>query len=171
MLHAAAIPGAGARLLPQLETRLSCLANTAVGVARDLLALCDCPLLSVRDGRGVSPFRCVPWDRSFDLRLDIAAALPLGARTAPFAHQLSKIGAEIAFLLERRWPDYAQPFGVALISDGTGLGVSVNSGSRLARDWLWRHALGDANLPEIIPFTPSGAWAGLTHANVSPSLH
>jgi hypothetical protein len=68
--------------------------------------------------------------------------------------------------LNQRWPAYAPPLRLGVITDGMGLGFCPQDPWPLAPDWLSRQIQGQSSLTEILPFDPRSTWRMLTGATI-----
>lgn len=90
-----------------------------------------------------------------------AVGLRSGEAGRPIA-QLKIAAAALFKELSPRWPAYAPPSQLGVITDGHGLGFSPQDPWPLAPDWLARQVQGQSSLTEIIPFGLRGHWRMLT---------
>jgi hypothetical protein len=129
-----------------------------VSPARALLARLRSPLLTVWRARSDAPgvVHLSAWTDRLEPDAEMAAqadpAWPelAGIRTA---------GAEALRQLSCRWPPYAQPPVVGLVTDGTGLAVSGEHPSGLSKKWLADQLEGGSPASIILPFDRNGLWA------------
>lgn len=135
-----------------------------------LLASCDAPLLSI--GPDGDAHMVVPWNH----RLTPDPALAAALRDPSYSYRsiVAALEQTARALFERlapRWPPYARPRGLGVITDGGGVGFSPDDPCPLAPGWLARQVRGATSLTEIAPFAPHGRWAALTRPAAGTRPH
>jgi hypothetical protein len=68
-------------------------------------------------------------------------------------------GAEALRQISCRWPPYALPPVIGLVTDGTGLAASGEHPSGLSQQWLLDHIGRGSPASIILPFDTNGVWA------------
>jgi hypothetical protein len=80
---------------------------------------------------------------------------------------VAEIKATIAALLDRlclRWPSYAVPRRLAVVTDGVGLGFAPEDPWPLGPGWLARQGQGTHGFTDLIFFDPQSAWSLMMRA-------
>lgn len=146
--------------LPQAGISLTRRAEEMVEASAALVKLADASLVSIaltpRELAGASAVVL------FDRRLTGHA---VGSRGGEFGRPVAQLKIAAAALfkeLSPRWPAYAPPPQLGVISDGHGLGLSPQDPWPLAPDWLARQVQGQSSLTEIIAFGSRSRWSMLT---------
>lgn len=161
-----AAPKATPLPLPEPEL-LRCAEDIArIGVAA--LALLDASVLCIcDDGPGQRPI-VVPFSCSFE-PMPALTSSPPGSDL-----DLASLQHAARALLKRlrlRWPAYATPGRLGVVTDGTGLGFAPDDPSPLASEWIARQALGRTGFTEIKPFDPRSAWSMLVDLQAAAAVH
>jgi hypothetical protein len=145
-----------ASLRTAAEPELFRFGRAMVTPAARLLARIRAPFVTVAAFRGDPSIRLVPWtDR-------LEPGQPLDMREAAFwpeTKALVEAGSQALRHVARRWPDYALPDAIGLVSDGTGLAVSGENPSGLTARWLLDQIEFGSPASIVIPFDPQGIWA------------
>lgn len=139
-----------------------------------LLASCDAPLLCVAldPDRRRTPRSVVPWGRSLTPSEDFARLFQTPSHPCrSVVTGLERTADALFRLLVPRWPPFAPPRGLGVITDGTGVAFSPDDPCPLAPGWLARQMRGGGSLTVILPFAPHGCWAALTCPPSDRSVH
>ena len=140
----------GLSFLPGRDASLAWQALEVAELAGWLLANCHAPLLSVTydaDDPEVGPV-VVTWQDDLVARPDIPAhqcAYP-SVQAA-----LRRAALPLLQALRARWPDYARPARIGIVTDGAGVVFSPNEPWPLAPDWLVRQVRASGTLMQILP--------------------
>ena len=127
--------------------------------ARQLLRRIRAPLLTIATFRGDPAVRLFPWTQS----LEPGAALDMReAAFWPEMEALVEAGFEALRQVALRWPGYALPPVIGLVTDGSGLAVSGENPSGLTTRWLLDQIEFASPASIIIPFAPDGLWSLLS---------
>jgi hypothetical protein len=126
--------------------------------AAALLARLGSPLLTVSRFRSDPPdrIRLFAWTDRLEPGEEIARS---GIATGPELAPLHEAGAEALRQVSLRWPAYAVPSVVGLVTDGTGIAVSGEHPSGLTSSWLIDQIEQRSAASIILPFDPNGVWA------------
>jgi hypothetical protein len=137
--------------------------------ARALLARLLSPLLTVCRGRddGAEVVRLFAWTDMLEPGDEIGAGSEL-AGPEQIAIQIA--GAQALREVAVRWPPYAMPPVVGLVTDGIGLAISGEHPCGLSRQWLIDQLERGSPASVIIPFDPSGVWALLSNSRCGQPL-
>lgn len=125
-----------------------------------LLAGCGLPLLCVPLGTAREGVKCpaVPMSLAFGADLALGRLIAGERRNQPLLNRLVEAADALFGDLATRWPAYAPPPLVGLVTDGTGLAVAPDDPWPLCPGWLQRQKRGVASVVELVPFDPAGAW-------------
>lgn len=141
----------GATFLPGRDAPLAWHALEVAELAGWLLASCDAPLLSITynaEDPAAEPL-VTPWPN------DLAAS-PNGpadpCRYPTVLAALRRAALPLLEALRARWPDYARPARIGVVTDGSGVVFSANEPWPLAPDWLGRQVRASGTLMQILPF-------------------
>ena len=127
--------------------------------AGQLLRRIRAPLLTIATFRGDPAVRLFPWTRT----LGPGDALDLSeAAFWPEIEPLVEAGSEALRQVALRWPGYALPPVIGLVTDGSGLAVSGENPSGLTSRWLLDQIEFAAPASIIIPFASNGLWSLLS---------
>lgn len=138
-----------ATLLPYTEPPLAFDALAFAELATWLLASADARLLcAAAETDGAAWTARILLSRGSDGWAPSAAAFAFP--TIVVATQRAALSLVDALIV--RWPSYARPTRLGLVSDGAGVGVSPDDPWPPAPGWLARQRLGTARLTQIIPF-------------------
>ena len=135
-------------LLASGEARLLCLALDFTDPYGEILVIPwngECAA-HARPGPAVTPSQCV--------YPPILTAITRAARTL-----LDSLGD--------RWPPYARPPRLGVVSDGTGVAFSPDEPWPLTPGWLLRHFGDSDGLRHILPFAANGNWATSASPNMA----
>ncbi len=149
-------------LLAPVETSLTKLAIPIATHAQDLLRVSPAIFLSLTMVRGqISPVTMCwigpPEPVAAQSVLDVAQP-DIVASLAGFQNAGRRLIAELA----RRWPRYAVPPAIGVVTDGSGVVFSSEHPSPLIPGWLALHQLGFCVPTVILEFSSHGAWEKLT---------
>lgn len=131
--------------------------------ARALLARHRSPLLTLCQARGdaAQMVRLFAWtDRLEPGEEIVAEGDPAKAAQAA----IRSAGARALRQVALRWPPYARPPVIGLVTDGTGLAISGEHPCGLSSQWLIDQLERGAPASVIIPFDENGVWALLSRA-------
>ena len=150
-------------VLPHMDDALIGAALSVTELGAWLLASCGLSLLCVPLGAGREGLNCsaVPISLHLGPELALARTIAAEARNRALFAKLSSAADALFADLATRWPSYAAPPLVGLVTDGTGLALSPDDPWPLCSGWLQRQQRGAASLIEIVPFDPAGAWPRL----------
>lgn len=127
--------------------------------AARLLTRIGAPLLTVATFRGDAAIRLIPWSPG----LTPGTALDMSeAAFWPEVELLVDTGSEALRQIALRWPGYALPPAIGLITDGTGLAASGDDPSGLSADWLLDPIRSSSPPSILVPFAPTGIWSLLS---------
>ncbi|TFI57095.1 hypothetical protein E2493_16830 [Sphingomonas parva] len=142
------------RLLLATEPELLLAGQRMLAPAAALLARLQAPLLTVSrcSADAEATVRLSSWTRFLEPGEEIGDA---GGALA----ELREAGAEALREVARRWPPYATPPIIGLVTDGIGLAVSGEHPSGLSRNWLLDQIERRSSASIIIPFGTSGVWS------------
>jgi hypothetical protein len=76
--------------------------------------------------------------------------------------KLDRAAGGLFTLLQDRWPAYAQPRRLGVVTDGTGVGFSPDDPWPLREGWLSHQILAKTQFTPILPFDTMGSWSMLT---------
>lgn len=146
--------------LPQMDDALIGDALSATELSAWLLASAGLPLLCIPSPPAREHLACmaVPIGLGLGADLDLGRSLASIAPNAMLLRRLTEAADALFADLRTRWPPYAAPPLIGLVTDGTGLGLSPDDPWPLAPGWIQRQRRGAASLVEIVPFAPVGAW-------------
>jgi hypothetical protein len=158
-LHLAATP------LPLPDMTLAVRAHDLVELGAWLLAAGDASLLTIAlssaDRDGAMPV--VPWNDGLAPDLELARSIAAPEYRFAAVTRAAQAAADALFAaLRPRWPHATPPAGLAVVTDGTGLGFSPDDPCPLAPGWMARRRRDTGRLTCLIPFAPAGAWPRLT---------
>lgn len=147
--------------LPQASQTLTLIAQEILEHAAALLALREATLVSLaltpRQRKGA--LSVVLFDRTMAQQPVIASSGEEERRHLAAA----RLGAAALFEeLRPRWPVYAPPPRLGIITDGRGLGFAPRDPWPLSPGWFLRQISGESDFAEIIPFPPHSRWAMLS---------
>jgi hypothetical protein len=151
--------------LPGTDKELARAAVEIVELGAWLLAACNAPLLCV----ALTPVEragehwLTPWDGATGP--DVKLARNLCSSSSPYRTLVAKLdraAAELFALLQDRWPAYAQPPRLGVVTDGTGIGFSPDDPWPLRAGWLSHQILAQTQFTPILPFDARGSWSTLT---------
>jgi hypothetical protein len=74
---------------------------------------------------------------------------------------LRRDAAALVAMLRPRWPDYARPATLGLVSDGVGVAFSPDDPDPFAPGWVARLAGLEIALVQILPLAPSSTLSGM----------
>jgi hypothetical protein len=131
-------------------------ARRMLAPAAALLARLEAPLLTVSRGRADrgGKVRLSVWTRLLEPGADAGADADWPEMAA-----LREAGGEALRQVSLRWPAYALPPVIGLVTDGVGLAVSGDHPSGLSRNWLLDQIERRSAASIIIPFGASGVWS------------
>ena len=135
---------------------------------RTLLAQHRAPLLTLCQARGDSAdaVRLFGWTERLEPGEEIVAK---GASAEAAQAAIRAAGAQALRQVALRWPPYAPPPVIGLVTDGTGLAISGEHPSGLSRQWLIDQLGQGAPASVIIPFDENGVWGLLSRVPAAPS--
>ncbi|MFM9977352.1 MAG: hypothetical protein ACKVOP_04815 [Sphingomonadaceae bacterium] len=153
------------------DARLQALARPVAAQARPLLAASNAMLLSFTVIRGQpSPIvRC--WNgpaEAVSLRFALG---PAGRHVRRSLASVEIAAARLIAELARRWPSYAAPPALGIVTDGGGVVLSSDHPSPLRQDWLALHQQGLCTPTTLLPFAANGAWMLLTASAGNARVH
>jgi hypothetical protein len=141
-------------------------ARELLAPVRSLLARQRSPLLTLCQARGDSAVRLFGWTE----RLEPGEEILAGGASAETVHAaIRAAGARALRQVALRWPPYAPPPAIGLVTDGTGLAISGEHPCGLSRQWLIDQLGQGAPASIILPFDESGVWALLSRTPAGPS--
>jgi hypothetical protein len=150
---------------------LTILARPVAASARPLLAASHAQLLSLTTTSEHAtpvmmcwngPVAAVALQSAIDLQ-DPGVARHIAAFAA--------CGQRLLVELARRWPSYAVPPAIGIVTDGGGVVFSADHPSPLSPDWLARHQAGLCVPTKLLPFSGASAWSLLTAPRADRWLH
>ena len=131
-------------------------ALTVAEIGAWLLTSIDAPLLCIIRSDEADTPRLLPWGDDAIVDHDLARLLASDLAPYPMLARAILDAADILFdELELRWPDYAPPTRMGLITDGASLAFSPDHPWPLAPDWLLR-CQREANMTDLLRSTPAG---------------
>lgn len=127
-----------------------------IAPAARLLARIRAPFVTIAALRGEPSIQIFSWTD----RLEPGPALDMSeAAFWPETETLFEAGSDALRAVARRWPGYALPPAIGLVSDGTGLAVSGENPSGLTARWLLDQIEFASPASIIVPFDPQGVWS------------
>jgi hypothetical protein len=84
---------------------------------------------------------------------------------------IARLGIALVARLQLRWPDYARPPELGIITDGTGVGFAPDGPSPPETAWIVPYVTEPGRLIEIASFAPSGHWRRMMSPSLSHLLH
>ena len=160
----------GRTLLPGQDAALAWSAIEVAELAGWLLASCDARLLclALDTTDPDAEVLVIPWrgDRALNAR---AAPALVASQCAypPILNAITRTARTLLGSLGDRWPPYARPPRLGVVTDGTGVAFSPNEPWPLAPEWLFRHFGHGDGLRHILPFAANGNWAALVPPRVT----
>lgn len=147
---------AAAAFLPGRDVALAWRALETAELALWLLASCNARLLCVAIDPGEANARpvIVPWHGRSTLGPRLSTEM---AAFPPVLAALERAALGLFEALRTRWPPYAVPRRVGVVTDGTGVAFSADEPWPLAPGWLARQGRG-GGLTQILPFASPGTW-------------
>ena len=131
-------------------------AMTVAEVGAWLLTSIDAPLLCIIRSNDADEHRLLPWGDDAAVDHDLARLLASDLAPYPILAKAILDAADILFNeLELRWPDYASPTRMGLVTDGCSVAFSPDHPWPLAPDWLSR-CQREANMTDLLSSTPAG---------------
>lgn len=156
--------------LPGTDAELALVALEIVELGAWLLAACDAPLLclALTPAERAGGHPVTPWDRTMrpDTKLGRSLCLPTSPNR-PVVAKLDRAAGMLFGLLQKRWPAYARPRRLGVITDGSGIGFSPDDPWPLRAGWLSHQVLAATRLTPILPFDAQGPWSMLTSRSVN----
>ena len=151
--------------LPGTDKELAGVAVEIVELGAWLLAACNAPLLclALTPAERAEEHWLTPWDGGNDP--DLGLARSLCSDSSPYrtlVTKLDKAATALFAILQERWPAYAQPPRLGVITDGTGIGFSPDDPWPLRPGWLSHQILAKTQFTPILPFDAKGSWSMLT---------
>ncbi len=151
--------------LPGTDIELAGVAVEIVELGAWLLAACNAPLLCVAltPAERTGEHWLTPWDGATGP--DLKLARNLCSPSSPYRTLVAKLdraASGLFTLLQDRWPAYAQPRRLGVVTDGTGVGFSPDDPWPLRAGWLSHQIIAKTQFTPILPFDTMGSWSMLT---------
>lgn len=143
----------GATLLPGRDAPLAMQALEVAELAGWLLASCGAPLLSITWDLGEPTVRPLVVYWRADLTVDPQFPATHCAYPSVLL-ALERAAQPLLDALRARWPDYARPRRIGVVTDGAGVAFSPDEPWPLVPGWLGRHVRERGSLTQILPFWP-----------------
>jgi hypothetical protein len=160
------------RTLPMLSDQIEQTGRELVVHAASLLRPTNVRLISLTvHAAEPAKVAMTPWSCTYVPDAALASHLVHNRETEATLDALQSAALILLAELIRRWPTFAVPPAVGIITDGTGIAFSAKAPCSLAVGWLDQQCGEASTISTIVPFSVGGHWSRLVPASNNRSTN